>query len=71
MGFEQTMDNLFLFVQTICTEVNFMDKKTMEKLQQKKNQGKFNSVTQKSKPENQNQTHNVKSEGVEAKIRQI
>lgn len=48
-----------------------MDKKTMEKLQQKKNQGKFNSVTQKSKPENQNQTHNVKSEGVEAKIRQI
>ena len=48
-----------------------MDKKLMEKLQQKKNQEKFNSVTQKSKPENQNQTHNVKSEGVEAKIRQV
>lgn len=48
-----------------------MDRKNMEKLQKKKNQEKFNSVTQKSKPENQNQTHNVKSEGVEAKIRQV
>ncbi len=48
-----------------------MDKKSMEKIQQKKNREKFNSVTQKSKPENQNQTHNVKSEGVEAKIRQV
>lgn len=48
-----------------------MDKKEMEQLQQKKNQEKFNSVTQKSKPENQNQNHNVKSEGVEAKIRQV
>lgn len=48
-----------------------MDKKAMEKSQQKKTQEKFNSVTQKSKPENQNQSHNVKSEGVEAKIRQV
>ncbi len=48
-----------------------MDKKEMEKFQQKKNQEKFNSVTQKSRPENQNQAHNVKSEGVETKIRQM
>lgn len=48
-----------------------MNKKNMERLQQKKNQEKFNSVTQKSKPENQNQDHNVKSEGAEAKIRQV
>ena len=48
-----------------------MNKNKQEKLQQKKDQEKFNSVTQKSKPENQNQMHNVKSEGVEAKIRQV
>lgn len=48
-----------------------MNKKQMEQFQQKKNQEKFNSVTQKSKPENQNQNHNTKSEGVEAKIRQV
>ena len=48
-----------------------MDKKQMEQFQQKKNQEKFNSVTQKSKPENQNQIHNTKSEGIEAKIRQV
>lgn len=33
------------------------------------NQSKFNSVTQKSEPENQNQTHNVKREGI-SKINQ-
>ena len=46
-----------------------MDKR--EELNQKKSEENFNSVTQKVKPENQNQTHNVKSEGVEAKIRQM
>lgn len=29
-----------------------------------KNLNKFNSVTQKVKPENQNQTHNVRKEGI-------
>lgn len=48
-----------------------MEKKQMEKLQQKKEQEKFNSVTQKSKPENQNQTHNIRSEAVEPKNRQV
>lgn len=48
-----------------------MDKDKQEKLNQKKNNDKFNSITQKVKPENQNQTHNVHSEAVEPKIRQI
>lgn len=48
-----------------------MDKDEQEKLNQKKNNEKFNSITQKVKPENQNQTHNVRSEAVEPKIRQV
>lgn len=48
-----------------------MDKKEMEKMNQKKSREKFNSVTQKSEPENQNQTHNVRSEAVEPKNRQV
>lgn len=48
-----------------------MNKKEQEKLNQKKQQETFNSITQKVKPENQNQAHNVKSEGVEAKRRQV
>lgn len=48
-----------------------MDKKKQEELNQKKFDEKFNSITQKAKPVNQNQDHNVKSEGVETKIRQL
>lgn len=48
-----------------------MNKKQQEKANQKKANEKFNSITQKVKPENQNQTHNVRSEAVEPKIRQI
>lgn len=48
-----------------------MDKGKQEKVNQKKSNEKFNSITQKVKPENQNQTHNVRSEAVEPKIRQI
>lgn len=48
-----------------------MNKKQLEKKEQQRNQNKFNSVTQKVKPENQNQTHNVRSEAVEPKIRQV
>jgi hypothetical protein len=40
-----------------------MDKKQKEKLHQKKEQEKFNSVTNSVKPENQNQSNNVKKEG--------
>ena len=48
-----------------------MDKDKQEKINHKKNNEKFNSITQKVKPENQNQSHNVRSEAVEPKIRQV
>ncbi|MDD3239797.1 MAG: hypothetical protein PHW47_06920 [Lachnospira sp.] len=48
-----------------------MNKKQEEKQNQQKNLNKYNSVTQKVKPENQNQTHNVRSEAVEPKNRQV
>lgn len=41
-----------------------MDKKELEQLQRKKSNEKFNSITQKVKVENQNQTHNVREEGI-------
>ncbi|MDD7729057.1 MAG: hypothetical protein PUK34_05520 [Clostridia bacterium] len=41
-----------------------MGKKNLEKLQRKKSNEKFNSVTNKLKVENQNQTHNVREEGI-------
>lgn len=37
--------------------------------EEQKDQTKFNSVTQKSEPENQNQTHNARKEGI-SKINQ-
>lgn len=46
----------------------------MNKQEQKNRQkslNKFNSITQKVKLENQNQTHNVRSEAVETKSRQV
>lgn len=48
-----------------------MNKDKQEKLNQKKSNEKFNSVTRNVKPENQNQTHNVRSEAIEPKIRQV
>lgn len=48
-----------------------MDKENQEKLNQKKNKEEFNSVTQKVKPENQNQHHNVRKEAVDVKMRQM
>ena len=41
-----------------------MDRKETERKVQQENHEEFNSVTQKSKPENQNQTHNVRKEGI-------
>lgn len=41
-----------------------MDRKEMEKQQRKKSNEQFNSVTQKIKVENENQTHNVRKEGI-------
>lgn len=48
-----------------------MDKKDREKLNRKKNNEEFNSITEKVKPENQNQHHNVRKEAVDVKIRQM
>ncbi|MBP3488870.1 MAG: hypothetical protein J6K53_10800 [Roseburia sp.] len=42
-----------------------MDKKAQEKMERQENLNAFNSVTQKVKPENQNQTHNVRKEGIQ------
>lgn len=41
-----------------------MDKKKQEKINQQKDLYAFNSITQKVKPENQNQSHNVREEGI-------
>lgn len=48
-----------------------MDKDKQEAWNSKKSREKFNSITQKVKPENQNQTHNVRAEAVEARNRQV
>lgn len=41
-----------------------MDKKTQEQIQEQKNHDKFNNITQKVTPENQNQIHNSRKEGI-------
>ena len=41
-----------------------MKRKNIEKMQQKKEQEKFNSITSSVKPKNQNQQHNVRLEGI-------
>lgn len=43
-----------------------MDRDKQEMRNQKKSNEAFNSVTQKVKPENQNQTHNSRREGMGA-----
>ena len=48
-----------------------MDRDLEEKAARKKSNEMFNSITEKQKPENQNQSHNVRSEAVEPKIRQV
>lgn len=41
-----------------------MDKDKLEKENQRKSNEIFNTVTNKAKPENQNQTYNVRKEGI-------
>lgn len=48
-----------------------MDKKKQEEQNSQKNRDEFNSVTEKKKPENQNQTHNARKEAVDVKMRQV
>ena len=42
-----------------------MDKKAQKQIQEQKNHDKFNSITQKISPENQNQTHTAKKDGIQ------
>ncbi|MGN1187220.1 MAG: hypothetical protein ACI4R6_01895 [Lachnospiraceae bacterium] len=42
-----------------------MDKKEQERLHEQENLDKFNSVTRKTTPENQNQIHNIRKEGIQ------
>ncbi|MBO4981595.1 MAG: hypothetical protein J6C84_06840 [Lachnospiraceae bacterium] len=42
-----------------------MDKKNREEIRRQKNHNKYNSITQKTTPENQNQEHNVRKEGLQ------
>lgn len=42
-----------------------MDNKSEKQIQEQKNLNKFNSITQKTTPENQNQTHNSRKEGLQ------
>lgn len=55
--------NLFSLSHT-NPEVMEMKKDEQEKLNRKKSNEMFNSITQKVKPENQNQTHNSRREGM-------
>lgn len=48
-----------------------MDKKKQEKFNRQKDNNEFNSITEKQKPENQNQEHNVRKEAVDVKIRRV
>lgn len=48
-----------------------MDKKQQEKQNRQKNLDQYNSVTEKVKPENQNQEHNARKEAADVKMRQV
>ena len=40
------------------------EREIQQNLSEQSSQNRFNSITQKQKPENQNQQHNVRKEGV-------
>jgi hypothetical protein len=42
-----------------------MNQKVKKNIDEQKNHDKFNSITQKTTPENQNQEHNVRKEGIQ------
>lgn len=58
------MHNKIFQAHTI-PEVIMMDKSKQEKIEEQRNHNKFNCVTQKTTPENQNQTHNARKEGIQ------
>ena len=59
------MHIIYIMESNTTTEVTkYMDQDKREKGRQKKEQEKFNNVTNSNKPENQNQNYNVRKEGV-------
>ena len=58
---KQKRENIDIFNNT----PDEMDLLLPDELQEKKDHDKFNSVTQKNKVENQNQTHNARKEGIQ------
>ena len=46
-------------------EVTKMDKKTQKQIQEQINHDQFNCITPNVTPENQNQTHNSRKEGIQ------
>ena len=58
------MNNLLDFANTILEVTNYIDKKIQEQILEQKNHDKFNNITQKVTPENQNQMHNARKEGI-------
>jgi len=60
-------ENLFFgytAIEVIKMDEKEYGRKMQERLNEQKSLNKFNSVTQKCKPENQNQQHNVREEGI-------
>ncbi len=55
---------ILYFEERLKGRFTFMNKKEIEKNTEKKALEKFNSITQKTKVENQNQTHNSRQEGI-------
>lgn len=48
-----------------------MNKKQQEEQNRQENRNEFNSITEKKKPENQNQDHNARKEAFDMKMRQV
>lgn len=61
------LQSVYISMFLVHTKIrgDVMDKKEIEKLQQKKSHEEFNSITEKVKVENKNQEHNVKKEGLQ------
>lgn len=55
----------FLNIANTNPGVKDMNKKSEKKRQEQRNLNQFNSITQKVTPENQNQTHNSRKEGIQ------
>lgn len=49
----------------LSQEVTAMNKKEQNRQQEQVNHNKFDSITQKNEAVNQNQTHNVRKEGIQ------